>query len=108
MNRVQLFSQYQCNLNLREQQGLSSGHWLLELQVVVAKAVADRARSAVAKRTIVSKLYTGDGVKGGEYPKSKQNVQERGGERRIEESKPQTNERTVVKPGIGIPKNEWS
>lgn len=40
--------------HIREQQGLSSGHWLLELHVVVAKAVADRARRAVTKRTIVS------------------------------------------------------
>jgi hypothetical protein len=44
--------------NSREQQGLSSGHWLLVLQVVVvaARAVAeraDRARSGVTKRTIV-------------------------------------------------------
>lgn len=44
--------------NIREQQGLSSGHWLLVLQVVVvaARAVAERAeraRSGVTKRTIV-------------------------------------------------------
>ncbi len=42
-----------------EQQGLSLGHWLLELQVVVVVAAsavaerADRARSEVTKRTMV-------------------------------------------------------
>ena len=41
----------------REQQGLSSGHWLLELQVVVAQAVADKARSEVIKRTMVEIMY---------------------------------------------------
>jgi hypothetical protein len=36
---------------------LSSGHWLLEVQVVAARAVADRARSEVTNRTIVEIMY---------------------------------------------------
>lgn len=58
--------------HLREQQGLSSGHWLLELHVVVAKAVADRARRAVTKRTIVSdyvRKWGGNQINNGMYKK---------------------------------------
>ena len=53
-----LASRYETGKDSPEQQGLSLGHWLLVLQVVVVEASAvaeraDEARSEVTKRTMV-------------------------------------------------------